>query len=107
MGYSKASLLTGLDVMGLIIWAVLELFTGRAPEAVIVVAYALSDGETLVVIIDCFGISRGDVIAIRNNLADWVEENNVTSIQISSVHQHSCIDTLGLAPLVPASQKSL
>ncbi|HHU84408.1 MAG TPA: hypothetical protein GXZ23_04480 [Clostridiales bacterium] len=111
MGYSKASLLTGLDVMDgtYYLGGALEPFTGRAPEAVIddqqVVAYALSDGETLVVhaVIDCFGISRGDVIAIRNNLADWVEENNVTSIQISSVHQHSCIDTLGLAaPLVPA-----
>lgn len=111
MGYSKASLLQGIDPMdgSYYLGGSLEAINGRVPTAVIddqqVVVYALSDGSKTVVhaIIDCFGIARGDVVAIRKDLASWAEENGVDAIQISALHQHSCIDTLGLsAPLVEA-----
>ena len=111
MGYSKASLLTGIDPMDgtYYLGGSLEAIDGRVPTAVIddqqVVVYAISDGTETVIhaVIDCFGIARGDVVAIRQELADWAAENNITAIQISALHQHSCIDTLGLsAPLVEA-----
>ena len=111
MGYAKASLLTGLDVMDgtYFMGGSLEPLNGRTPERVVddqqVVVYAISDGSGIVVhaVIDCFGLPRGEVVKIRQDLAEWASENNVTSIQVSALHQHSCIDTLGLsAPLVRA-----
>ena len=54
-------------------------------------------------VIDGYGIARGDVLAIRERLASFAKENNIISINISVLHQHSLIDTLGMgAPIVPA-----
>lgn len=60
--------------------------------------YAISDGETTVVYaaVDGYGLARGDVLEIRSRLADFAEKNNISSINVSALHQHSCIDTLGL-----------
>ena len=88
----------------------LEPIMGRVPAKVIddqrVRVYAISDGVggTVVhAVIDGFGMSRGDVQKIRALMADFAEENNVISINVSVLHQHSCIDTLGMnVPLAQA-----
>ncbi len=115
-GYAYASLLEGLDIFdGTFFMAgTLEAIEGRVPVKVIddqgVNVYALSDGTSGIVVqavIDGYGIARGDVLAIRNKLAQFAEENNIISINVSVLHQHSCIDILGMgAPLVPAILKN-
>lgn len=115
-GYAYASLLEGLDIFdGTYYMAgTLEPMEGRVPTKVIddqgVSVYALSDGKSGIVIqavVDGYGIARGDVLAIREKLADFAAEKNIISINVSALHQHSCIDILGMgAPLVPAILKN-
>lgn len=112
VGYAGASLLDGVDVMNgqFFLAGSLEVAAGRVPTQVLddqrVRAYAISDGTggTVVhAVIDGFGLPRGDVNIIRERLAEFAEANNVISINISVLHQHSCIDTLGMnVPLLQA-----
>ncbi len=53
-------------------------------------------GTVLFGVIDCIGITNDDIRDIRALLADYAAENNIVSINISSTHCHSCIDTEGL-----------
>lgn len=61
---------------------------------------AISDGTdrgtVLFATIDCIGITNADIKDIRARLSDFAEANNIVSINISSTHTHSCIDTEGL-----------
>ena len=59
---------------------------------------ALSDGRGISVFVslDSFGLASSEVYKIRTMLADYCKEKNITSINISALHQHSCVDTLGL-----------
>ncbi len=112
MGYAGASLLDGIDVTSgdYFLAGTLEPIAGRVPVRVIddqrVRVYAVSDGVSGVVIqavIDGFGFSRGDVQIIRERMEEFATENNVVSINVSVLHQHSCIDTLGMnVPLAQA-----
>ena len=115
-GFAEASLLDGLDVMGgnYYLAGSMEAFNGRVPTERVddqcVSAYALSDGVSGIVAhasVDCYGLARGDILEIRKRLSDFAAAHNIISINVSAVHQHSCIDTLGLAaPLVPAILKN-
>ncbi len=115
-GYAYASLLEGLDIFNGTFYmaGTLEPMEGRVPTKVIddqgVSVYALSDGTSGIyvqAVIDGYGLARGDVLAIRSKLADFAKENNIISINVSVLHQHSCIDILGMgAPLVPAILKN-
>ncbi len=116
MGFADASLLAGLDVTAgdYYMAGTMEAMEGRTPTAVVddqtVNVYAVSDGVsgTVVhVVLDGYGIARGDVITIRDRLADFAAQNDIISLNVSVLHQHSCIDTLGLsAPLLPALVKN-
>ena len=111
-GFATASLIDGLDIMNgeYYMAGTLEPMNGRVPVEIVddqaVSVYALSDGVSGTVVqavIDGYGIARGDVLEIRNRLADFAQANNIISINVSVLHQHSCIDILGMgAPLVPA-----
>jgi len=68
---------------------------------------ALSDGSgrgtAVFASVDCYALTSYDVRAIRALLRDFARQNNVVSINIGSLHQHSCIDTLGInGPLLLA-----
>ena len=118
-GYASDTLLSGLEKKGdvylfngkkVYMAGSLEPVKGRQPTGVIddqrVCTYALSDGTggTVVhAVIDGYGIASGDVLEIRSRLADFARENGIISINVSVLHQHSCIDILGMgAPLVAA-----
>lgn len=118
-GYSSASLIKDLEFKDGVyrfngkkvnMAGSLEPVKGRQPTEIAddqqVCTYALSDGTSGTVVhavIDGYGIASGDVLKIRNRLAAFAKENNIISINISVLHQHSCIDILGMgAPLVPA-----
>ncbi len=112
LGYAGASLLEGIEPMDgdYFLAGSLEPIVGRVPTEVLddqrVRVYAISDGNSGVVIqavIDGFGLSRGDVMEIRSRMAEFAEANNVIAINVSVLHQHSCIDTLGMnVPLAQA-----
>lgn len=46
--------------------------------------------------VDCIGLSNRCISIIRQRLADFMVENNVASINVSSTHTHSSIDTMGI-----------
>ena len=105
LGYAGVSLLEGMDPMNgkYFLAGSLEIVAGRVPTKVLddqrVRVYAISDGVggTLVhAVIDGFGLPRGDVNEIRERLAAFAEENNIVSLNVSVLHQHSAIDTLGM-----------
>ena len=105
LGYSSDSLIDDFFLAGS-----LEVVEGRVPRAVYddqrVRVYALSDGVSGTVVhavIDGFGFARGDVEIIRSRLQEFAEANNIISMNVSVLHQHSCIDTLGMnVPLLKA-----
>lgn len=53
-------------------------------------------GSTVFAILDSYGLSLSDVREIRTRLADWAKENDINSITVSVLHQHSAIDTFGM-----------
>lgn len=112
VGYASASLLDGVDAMNgdFYLAGSLEPIAGRVPSKIEddqrVRVYAISDGVggTMVhAVIDGFGLARGDVQTIRERFKEFADKNNVTNVQVSVLHQHSCIDTLGMnVPLAQA-----
>ena len=112
VGYAGASILDGIEPMSgdFFLAGSLEPIAGRVPTSVLddqrVRVYAISDGTSGIVVnavIDGFGLSRGDVMEIRSRMADFAAANNIISINVSVLHQHSCIDTLGMnVPLAQA-----
>ncbi len=114
LGYAGASLLDGIDIMNgeYFLAGSLEPFEGRVPTTIYddqrVRVYAISDGVSGIAIqavVDGFGISRGDVQEIRSRMSKFAEEKgyNIVSVNVSVLHQHSCIDTLGMnVPLLSA-----
>lgn len=111
-GYSYNSLLEGLDILGGNYYMVgsIQAIEAQKPKAIVddqgVSVYAISDGVSGTVVqavIDGYGIARTDVLAIRSRLAEFAAANDIISINISVLHQHSAIDILGLGvPLIPA-----
>lgn len=118
-GYSSASLIKDLEYKDgvyrykgkkLYMAGTLEPLKGRQPTEIVddqqVCTYALSDGKGGIVVhavLDGYGIASGDVLKIRNRLASFAREKNIVSINVSVLHQHSCVDILGMAaPLLPA-----
>ena len=73
---------------------------GIGPDDMKVRCVAINDGTdagtVLFATIDCIGITNADIKDIRALLADYAAANNIVSINISSTHTHSCIDTEGL-----------
>lgn len=112
LGYASDSLIDGLDIMNgeFFLAGSLEPIAGREPTEILddqrVRVYALSDsvsGTVVHAVIDGFGLSRGDVEEIRARLEEFAKANDIISINVSVLHQHSCIDTLGMnVPLAPA-----
>ena len=111
MGFAERSILTAINATdgSCYMAGKLEFFEGRPAAGILddqgVNAFALSDGETTVVYasVDGYGLARGDVQEIRGRLADSMREYGVDSVNVSALHQHSGIDTLGFgAPLLAA-----
>lgn len=105
LGYGSASLQTGDELDGKhYVGGSLSFPKSKAATAIYddqrVRVIALNDGSgrgTLIfAVIDGFGISSTDVRGIRKQLADFAKANNIVGINISVLHQHSCVDTFGM-----------
>ncbi len=53
-------------------------------------------GNVVFAVLDAIGIANYDVRLIREALADFAEENNIVSINVSVTHTHSGIDLQGV-----------
>ncbi|MDR1464592.1 MAG: hypothetical protein LBJ11_04750 [Oscillospiraceae bacterium] len=119
LGYARAPLLTD-DIFdgkhyvggGLVGPGQTPVIDAKTPTELIdnqlVRVVALSDGGTrgtvIFAVIDGFGITSADVRRVRAKLAenDYVKTHNIVSINVSVLHQHSEIDTLGMnGPILP------
>lgn len=105
LGYGSASLQTGNELDGKhYVGGSLSFPKTKAATAIYddqrVRVIAINDGSgrgTLIfAVIDGFGISSTDVRGIRKELADFAKANNIVGINISVLHQHSCVDTFGM-----------
>lgn len=103
VGYAGASLLEGIEPLSGDYYLAGSIdVLGRTPSKVLddqrVRVYAISDGGAVTVqaVVDAFGLARGDVMEIRARMAEFAEEHNVQNINVSVLHQHSVIDTLGM-----------
>ena len=105
LGYGSASLQTGdeLDgkhyVGGSLSFpktkAATEIYDDQRVR-VIAVNDGSGRGTIVFASLDAFGLSYPDVRGIRKELADFAAANNIDGINISVLHQHSCVDTFGM-----------
>lgn len=58
----------------------------------------LEDGSTrlLLIVVDCIGLGRDTVQAIRHRLKDFSKETGCDAIHVIATHTHAGVDTLGL-----------
>ncbi|MCQ2462128.1 MAG: hypothetical protein MJ177_01825, partial [Clostridia bacterium] len=66
-------------------------------------------GKAVICSVDCIGISNTDVKKIRAAMSQLAMENDIVSIDISSIHSHMAIDSQGVwgAPLTTVAQNFL
>ena len=104
MGYANASILTGNEMDGKhFVGGSLSIEDKTVTEIyddLLVRTVVMSDnsgrGNVAFVVVDAYGISSTHVRVIRERLADFCEANNIVSLNVSVLHQHSAVDTLGL-----------
>ncbi len=106
LGYDSRSLLpeNKEDVVGKYYVGGTIGFDGKLATGVeddlLVRTVALNDstgrGTAVFAVLDSYGLSLTDVREIRTRLADWAKENNINSITVSVLHQHSAVDTFGM-----------
>ncbi len=104
LGYSNASLLTGKEleeehyVGGSL--SVTKKLADEVRDDQKVRTIAISDGRgiSIFAVLDSFGLANNEVRVIREKFQAYADANNleITSINISCLHQHSCVDTFGL-----------
>ncbi len=104
LGYANASILTGKELedehyVGGSLAIGKKLATEQKDDQM-VRTIAISDGRgvSFFAVIDSFGLANNEVRAIRKQFEAYAAEKNieVTSINISTLHQHSCVDTFGM-----------
>ena len=103
LGYSSASLQTGDELDGKH-YVGGSLSLDKSATAIYddqrVRVVCLNDGSgrgtVAFATLDAFGLSLPDVREIRSRLTSFAKNNNIVSINITVLHQHSCVDTLGM-----------
>ncbi len=104
LGYSNASILTGKEleeehyVGGSL--SITKKLADEVRDDQKVRTIAISDGRGITIFssIDTFGLPNNEVRIIREKFQAYADEKgyDITSINIAALHQHSCVDTLGL-----------
>lgn len=104
LGYANASIQDGNELDG-------EHFVGgslsvtrkvatevRDDQKVRTVAVSDGRGITVFAVLDAFGLANNSVQEIRSRFQKIADEKqwNITSVNVSVLHQHSCVDTFGM-----------
>lgn len=104
IGYSNASIQTGKELteehyVGGSLKVTKKLATEvRDDQKVRTIAVSDGRGVSIFSCIDSYGMSLTDVRGIREQFQAYADEKglDITTINISALHQHSCVDTFGL-----------
>jgi len=104
IGYSNASIQTGKELedehyVGGSLSVTKKLATEvRDDQKVRTIAVSDGRGISIFASIDSYGMSLTDVRGIREQFQKYADEKglDITSVNVSALHQHSCIDTFGL-----------
>ncbi len=104
LGYANASILTGNEMDGKHFVGGSLSFSNKTVSSVMddlkVRTVAMSDnsgrGTVVFAVIDAYGLALPQVNIIREQMADYCEANNIVSLNIAVMHQHSAVDTLGM-----------
>lgn len=106
LGYDNRSILpeNDNDVIGKLYVAGSIAFGDKTATSIVddlkVRTVALNDstgtGTAVFVVVDAYGLALGDVREIRTRLNNFAKENNINSITVSVLHQHSAVDTFGM-----------
>lgn len=104
LGYANASILTGNEMDGKHFvggsLSVSDKTVSSVMDDLKVRTVALSDnsgrGTVVFAVIDAYGLALPQVNIIREQMADYCEANNIVSLNIAVMHQHSAVDTLGM-----------
>lgn len=104
LGYANASILTGKEleeehyVGGSL--SVTKKLADEVRDDQKIRTVAISDGRGISIFaaVDTFGLANNEVRVIREKFQEYADSKNleITSINISALHQHSCVDTFGL-----------
>lgn len=104
LGYSNASILTGKElteehyVGGSL--SVTKKLADEVRDDQMVRTIAISDGRgiSIFTVLDAFGLANNEVRVIREKFQAYADSQglDITSINISVLHQHSSVDTFGL-----------
>lgn len=100
VGYGSGSLQTGDELSCYVggSLAVTKKLATKVCDDQRVRTVAMSDGRGITVFasVDTFGLANSEVEKIRAMMAEYCAEKGINSINISALHQHSCIDTFGM-----------
>ena len=104
LGYSNASLLTGNEMDGKHFvggsLSVSDKTVSSVMDDLKVRTVAMSDnsgrGTVVFAVLDAYGLAMPQVNIIREQMADYCAANNIVSLNIAVMHQHSAVDTFGM-----------
>ncbi len=114
LGYASASIQTGNELDGNhMVGGSLDLDKSATEiyddQRVRVISIDDGSGRGAVVFacVDAFGLALPDVREIRERIVYFAKANGIASVNVSVLHQHSCVDTYGMnANLVEAILKN-
>ena len=53
-------------------------------------------GTVVFAVLDAYGLSNKDVREIRNRIESFAKKNDIVSVNVAVLHQHSAVDTFGM-----------
>ena len=53
-------------------------------------------GTVVFAVLDAYGLSNKDVREIRNRIDSFAQKNDIVSVNVAVLHQHSAVDTFGM-----------
>ena len=105
MGYAQNSIIAGQNVIGNEHYVSGGIaLSPKYPTEIIddskVRVIAMNDGSgrgtVVFAVIDAYGLANNDVKEIRKRIDDYAKENNIVSVNVAVLHQHSAVDTFGM-----------
>ncbi len=105
LGYAQNSIIEGQQVIGKNHFVSGGIsITAKYPTKIIddskVRVIAMNDGSgrgtVVFAVLDAYGLANRDVREIRARIAEFAKKNNIVSVNVAVLHQHSAVDTFGM-----------
>ncbi len=105
LGYAQNSIIEGQQVIGSNHYVSGGIsITAKHPTKIVddskVRVIAMNDGSgrgtVVFAVLDAYGLANRDVREIRARIAEYAKKNNIVSVNVAVLHQHSAVDTFGM-----------